>query len=103
MGLNLKRAPKFPPRRPRTAVQIRTVLLTPDDREVPISIKNISQAGFMGESVLDLDPETSFGVSIPDYGIVRARIRWNEDNKVGAYFENPLPVEWADPDLPGAE
>ena len=100
MGLSLKREPKFPPRRPRTAVQIRTVLLTPDDREVPISIKNISAAGFMGEALLNIDPETSLGVSIPDYGIVRARIRWNEDNKLGAYFEHPLDLDWADPDAP---
>src|SRR3712207_6832501 len=100
MGLSLKREPKFPPRRPRTAVQIQSVLLMPDDSELPVAIKNISSRGFMGVTRLDLAPGTSFGIDIPGYGIVRAHVRWTEQNKWGAHFDRPLDLEWVEPDAP---
>jgi hypothetical protein len=105
MALSLKRTPKFAPRRPRTRVAIDTVLLLPDDRELPIEVMNISPAGFMGETMRELDANMSLGIEIPRYGIVRAKICWSEAGKIGAHFDAPLPVDWADPDapVPGSE
>lgn len=96
MSLSLKRLPKFDSRRPRTAVLMPTVLWLPDDREMPVRLRNISSAGFMGESPGDLQSGMSLGVEIPAYGIVRATIRWSEDGKLGAYFDTPLELDWID-------
>jgi len=71
-----------------------TVLLLPDDRELPVRLRNISSAGFMGESIRDLRAGMSLGIEIPAYGIVRATVRWSEDGKLGAYFEVPLELDW---------
>lgn len=96
MALSLKRPPKFDARRPRTAVWMPTVLLLPDGRELPVRLRNISSAGFMGESVRDLRSGLSIGVEIPAYGIVRATVRWSAEGKLGAHFEVPLALDWID-------
>lgn len=96
MSLSLKREPKFDARRPRTAVLMPTVLWLPDDRELPVRLRNISSAGFMGETPGSLASGMSLGVEIPAYGIVRATIRWSEDGKLGAYFDTPLELDWID-------
>jgi len=93
MSLSLKRTARFPPRKPRKAVRIESSLLLPDDREVEIHVRNISAEGFMGECGCELEPETTLGLSIPDYGIVRATVRWSGDGTLGARFATPLNVE----------
>jgi len=93
MPLSLNRAARFPPRIPRKAVRIESCLLLPDDREVAVSVRNISAEGFMGECRFDLEPETTFGLSIPDYGIVRAVVRWSGDGTLGAQFVTPVKLE----------
>lgn len=94
MALALKRPPKFDARRPRTAVWMPTVLLLPDNRELPVRLRNISSAGFMGESVRDLRSGMSLGVEIPAYGIVRATVRWSAEGRLGATFDMPLELDW---------
>lgn len=93
MSLSLKRTPRYPPREPRRAISIPSSLLLPDDREVPIIVRNISAEGFMGECGARLEPETSLGLMIPGYGIFHATIRWTEDRALGAEFSRPLDLE----------
>ena len=93
MGLSLKRVVRFAPREPRAAVAVDSLLLLPDDRTVPVTIRNISADGFMGEVMTDLQLGTWFGVAIPCCGIVRARVRWSEPGAIGAQFGRSLDVE----------
>lgn len=96
MSLSLNRVPKFDARSPRTAVWMPTVLLLPDDRELPVEVRNVSSEGFMGRALHDLRSGTSLGLEIPNFGIVRATIRWSDDGKLGAFFEAPLDLDWFD-------
>lgn len=93
MALLLKRAPRFPPREPRAAVDVYSLLLLPDDRVVTVAIRNISAWGFMASGPVDLQPDTWLGVTIPGCGIVRAQIRWSEAGAFGAQFERAIDVE----------
>lgn len=88
--LKLNRQPRFAPRRPRMAAFIATAVLLPDDRELTIHIRNISSGGFMAVSSAELPEGTCFGVSIPGRGIVRAQVRWADEEMFGARFETPL-------------
>jgi hypothetical protein len=96
MKLNLKREPRFTPRRPRLAAAFTTMLLLPDDREVNVLIRNISRDGFMAQSRAKLTEGTPFGVELPGRGIVRAEIRWCDGEEFGAHFERPLEIQEID-------
>ena len=91
MSLVLKRPPRFPPRAPRTAVNIETEILLPDDRILPFSVVNLSELGFAGYCTSPVSPGTCMGISLPGYGIARAVVRWAEDGELGCRFRNPLP------------
>ncbi|MEA3003626.1 MAG: hypothetical protein QOH81_2414 [Sphingomonadales bacterium] len=93
MKLSVSREPRFQPRKPRLATFVNSAALLPDDREVPIVIRNVSPDGFMGVTEHELAEETWFGVVIPGRGIVRAQIRWFDGGLFGARFERPLDVK----------
>lgn len=93
MALSLKRPARFAPREPRAAVAIESSLLLPDDREAQVCIRNISTEGFMGETLVELQPETWFGIVLPRLGIVRAKVRWYDSGAFGAQFGKALDVE----------
>ena len=92
MSLVLNRPPRFPPRAPRTAVNIETEILLPDDRILPFSVVNLSELGFAGYCTSPVSPGTCMGISLPGYGIARAVVRWAEDGELGCRFRNPLPL-----------
>jgi hypothetical protein len=94
--LNLKRPPRFAPRTPRIAAAIDTAVLLPDDREVEVQIRNISSGGFMAVSRQGLVAGIRFGVAIPGHGIVRAEVRWADEEMFGAQFERPLQIKAID-------
>ncbi|MDB5691150.1 MAG: hypothetical protein JWO81_213 [Alphaproteobacteria bacterium] len=96
MKLSLTREPRFQPRKPRLATFVNSAALLPDDREVPIVIRNVSPEGFMALTEYDLAENTWFGVVIPGRGIVRAQIRWFDGGLFGARFEKPLDVKLVD-------
>lgn len=93
MKLNLKRAPRFRPRRPRHATSITTALLMPDDREIVIIVRNMSGGGFMAMAGEELAAGTWLGIDLPGRGIRRAQVRWFADGMFGARFEAPLSPE----------
>lgn len=93
MKLSLKLPARFPARKPRVAVEIEATLLLPDDGVAPISIKNISAEGFMGETPAEIAEDAWIGVALPGCGIVPARVRWNTAGELGAQFRSPLDLE----------
>lgn len=88
--LALNRAARYEPRGPRSAVNLETCAVLADDRLVPITIRNLSRDGFMGQTDAELDPDTWLGITLPGCGIVRARVRWNEDGELGCQFRRAL-------------
>ena len=94
--LSLKREPRFNPRPPRAAAAVTSALLLPDDREVSVLIRNISNGGFMGLTNAPLRDGLWLGVDIPGHGIRRAQIRWFSDGMLGAQFESPLALDKLD-------
>lgn len=90
MGLSLKILGRFSPRAPRAALVIDTWMLLPDDRLVQVLIKNISPAGFMGETSSHLEPGMAFGIVIPRQGIFRGSIRWSDAGEIGGKFDRPV-------------
>ena len=93
MGLSLKRQARFAARAPRDIRSIRAALLLPDDREIFVHIRNMSNGGFMADSDEDLAVGTWLGAEIPGRGIVRAQVRWSKSGMLGAQFEAPLPLQ----------
>lgn len=93
MGLTLKRKARFAPRAPRDGRSIRAALLLPDDREIFVLIRNMSNGGFMAIADEELAVGTWFGAHIPGRGIVRAQVRWFESGMLGAQFEKPLSLQ----------
>ena len=96
MGLSLKRPAQFQGREPRLALRVDTHMLLPGhDDIVPVAIKNVSVNGFMGETAgaAELKRGTSFGLSLPECGIVRAIVCWNEGGEIGCQFRRPVALE----------
>lgn len=93
MALSVKRPARFASRKPRAAVAIDAWLLLPDDKVTPIEVRNISMDGFMGGTLVEIPPGTSFGIAMPGCGIVRASVRWSEAGEIGGQFRRPLSVE----------
>ena len=93
MSLSLKRKPRYRPRLPRFATSVTTAILLPDDREIPIAIRNMSTGGFMAVTDAHVQVEMWLGVELPGRGIRRAQIRWFQDGMLGARFEVPLTLE----------
>lgn len=92
-SLSLKRPPRYGPRKPRMAAFITTAILLPDDREIHVSVRNISPDGFMAVSTQALAEGTCFGIEMPGRGIVRAEVRWTEGGAFGARFVLPLELQ----------
>ena len=93
MGLTLKRHARFAARAPRGARSTRAALLLPDDREIFVYIRNMSNGGFMAIANEELTVGTWLGADIPGRGIVRAQVRWFESGMLGAQFETPLGLQ----------
>jgi hypothetical protein len=97
--LSLKREPRFKARMPRVATTIRSNALLPDDREITLTIRNVSAEGFMAlapgalRDSASLREGTCFGVAVPGRGIVRAQVRWVEGDAFGARFERRLNLQ----------
>jgi hypothetical protein len=94
--LDLKRVAKFAPRAPRKAVDVKTVVLLPDDREVSITLTNISARGFTAVSETEISPATKIGINLPGFGIKRAEVRWAASCEFGGRFDCVLPAPIVD-------
>ena len=74
------------------AVKLGTSIVLGNDRVVPVTIENLSANGFMAKCSTALTENTWVGVQVPGCGIVRARVRWNEDGELGCQFRKSIDV-----------
>jgi hypothetical protein len=99
MPLSLKRVPLYPPREPRAVADIDAALFLPDDRAVPARVANLSPRGFMAEIEEPVAPGTGLGLFLPRYGIIRARVRWcDEEGRIGCETDLPIDPDKLNPD-----
>jgi hypothetical protein len=93
VALSLKRPGRYAPRSPRRGCNLPASLVLADDRIVPVTIENLSANGFMAKCDGELQASTWLGVELPGCGIVRARVRWNEDGELGCQFRRPIDLD----------
>lgn len=93
MSLLLKIAARFDPREPRSAVDIVSSMVTPDERIIRVQIYNLSCRGFMAEGAGTLPPGTWVGLELPGHGILPTRIQWSDGGAVGGKFRKPIDLE----------
>lgn len=93
MPLALKRPPRFLPRGPRAATEIHTRLLLADDRTAEVTLRNLSERGFMGECACPVPEGDWVGVDLPGFGIVPARVRWRAGAEIGCRFRRSIALD----------
>jgi hypothetical protein len=74
------------PRRPVTM----DALIYPIDFFCDVVIQNVSSAGFMSETDVELDVGEIVHLTLDDKGYQTATVKWTEGRQFGAFFEIPL-------------
>ena len=64
--------------------------LAPDGEEANVTIHNISAAGLLIETALDLAAGEQLALDLPEAGVVTAAVVWRSNNLYGCAFEQAL-------------
>jgi len=64
--------------------------LAPDGEETNVTIHNISAAGLLIETALDLETGEELALDLPEAGVVTAAVVWRSERLYGCAFEQPL-------------
>ncbi len=75
---------------PRRALRMEASGLAPDGAEANVTIHNISAAGLLIETALDLATGEQLALDLPEAGIVAAVIVWRSERLYGCAFERAL-------------
>ncbi|HSF13376.1 MAG TPA: helix-turn-helix domain-containing protein [Erythrobacter sp.] len=75
---------------PRRALRLEISGLAPDGDAANVTIHNISAAGLLIETPLDLTRGEELALDLPEAGIVGATIIWRSERLYGCAFERPL-------------
>jgi DNA-binding XRE family transcriptional regulator len=75
---------------PRRALRLETSGLAPDGGETNVTIHNISAAGLLIETALDLARGEELALHLPEAGIVTSTIMWRSERLYGCAFERAL-------------
>ncbi len=75
---------------PRRDLRLETSGLAPDGDEANVTIHNISAAGLLIETALDLTRGEELALDLPEAGIVAATIVWRSEGLYGCAFERTL-------------
>jgi DNA-binding XRE family transcriptional regulator len=75
---------------PRRNLRLETSGLAPDGDEANVTIHNISAAGLLIETGLDLARGEELALDLPEAGIVTATIMWRSEKLYGCAFEQAL-------------
>ncbi len=75
---------------PRRALRLETSGLARDGDEANVTIHNISAAGLLIETPLDLTRGEVLALDLPEAGIVAATIIWRSERLYGCAFERPI-------------
>lgn len=87
----------------RRALRLEASGLGPDGGETNVTIHNISAAGLLIETALDLATGEQFALDLPEAGIVATVIVWRSEQLYGCAFERALgPAALAAAQLQGA-
>lgn len=76
---------------PRRALRLETSGVLPGGAEANVTIHNVSAAGLLLETGLDLAQGDSLAIDMPESGLVDAVIVWQSDRLFGCAFEEALP------------
>ena len=77
----------------RTEVHATTSLLRDKNYTVEVSIRNVSQCGFMAECQEPLRIGSHVELEVPGTGRVRAQVRWQLGIRMGGMFLDPVSLE----------
>lgn len=69
---------------------LRATLIRPGLPDVPVRVRNLSSAGFMGESFEPLERGEKVVLSLSGVGSLPAEIRWNTGFWIGGMFDFEL-------------
>lgn len=75
---------------PRRALRLEISGLAPDGDAANVTIHNISAAGLLIETSLDLARDEELALDLPEAGVVAATIIWRSERLYGCAFERPL-------------
>ncbi|QDH33144.1 helix-turn-helix domain-containing protein [Porphyrobacter sp. YT40] len=75
---------------PRRALRLETSGLSPDGEETNVTIHNISAAGLLIETALDLATGEELALDLPLAGVVSASVVWRSEHLYGCAFERAL-------------
>ncbi len=75
---------------PRRDLRLSASGLTPDGEEANVTIHNISAAGLLIETALDLATGEQLALDLPEAGIVTAAVVWRSERLYGCAFEQAI-------------
>jgi transcriptional regulator with XRE-family HTH domain len=75
---------------PRRALRLPASGLAPDGEEANVTIHNISAAGLLIETALDLATGEQLALDLPEAGIVTASVVWRSERLYGCAFEQAI-------------
>lgn len=74
----------------RRALRLEASGLSPEGEEANVTIHNVSAAGLLIETGLDLDTGEQLALDLPEAGVVTASVVWNSESLYGCAFDQPL-------------
>jgi hypothetical protein len=81
----------------RTQVQLNTQLRHANWYEIEVSVRDVSQSGFMAECDASVQIGSYVSLDVPGIGPVHAQVRWQLGGKMGGMFLDPISLsrcEW---------
>jgi transcriptional regulator with XRE-family HTH domain len=75
---------------PRRTLRLEASGLAPDGEETNVTIHNISAAGLLIETALDLAVSEQLALDLPEAGVVTAAVIWRSERLYGCAFEQAL-------------
>ena len=76
----------------RCLLSLETCLRYRGLREAAIHVSDLSFGGFAGECTVALEKGEYVSLALPQIGLVRARIVWQKQGRIGARFNKPVDV-----------
>lgn len=74
----------------RLRVLLKTQLRITGQDDIEVSVRNISNRGFMAESETEIPIGASAMLFLPGVGWALATIRWKADNRIGGRFSDAI-------------
>jgi hypothetical protein len=75
----------------RRTLTLKTVTNSPSDKELPVTIRDISPQGFLIEAESEaLSEGDQINISLPDIGLVIARVVWASERHFGCHLDKAI-------------